>query len=226
LPPKIPVTHPTLSSVTPEEQPAVRPQSARAPAARSSLPPPPREVLERVRQRDPEALEAFFEHYFDRVFGLVLRLLGDRTAAEDVTQDVFYKVHRAAHQLDAARDPGPWITAIAYNACRDVWRSGAYRMSRRSDSVDEKPDLDARMPRAMDDPERDAVTAERARLVQAALAELPEPLRACIVLFDYEGLGHQEIADLLGIGHAAARKRHSRALEALGQRLKPVLGDG
>jgi RNA polymerase sigma-70 factor (ECF subfamily) len=182
-------------------------------------------VLERVRLRDPEALGVFFEHYFDRVFGLTLRLLGDRSAAEDVTQDVFFKVHRAAHQLDPARDPGPWITAITYNTCRDVWRSGAYRMGRKSDSVDAEPGLDAKLPRAAGDPERDVLTAERERLVQQALAELPQTLRECIVLHDYQGLGHQEIAELLGIGHAAARKRHSRALATLGRRLRSVLGD-
>ena len=81
--------------------------------------------LERVRARDPEALAAFFERYVDRVFGLVYRLLGDRTLAEDMTQDVFLKVHRAAHQLDPRRDPRPWIMTIAHNACRDLWRSAA-----------------------------------------------------------------------------------------------------
>jgi RNA polymerase sigma-70 factor (ECF subfamily) len=182
-------------------------------------------VLEAVRLRDPAALAIFFEHYFDRVFGLTLRLLGDRGAAEDVTQDVFYKVHRAAHQLDSARDPGPWITAIAYNACRDLWRSGAYRMARRSDAVDSEAGDDARLPRAVEDPERDVLDAERDRLVREAITRLPEQLRACIVLYDYQGLGHQEIADILGIGHAAARKRYSRALAALGRLLKPVLGE-
>jgi len=67
-------------------------------------PPPPRAVLEGLRQREPKAMGAFFEHYFDPVFGLVMRLLGNRAAAEDVTQEVFYKVYRAAHQLDAARE--------------------------------------------------------------------------------------------------------------------------
>ncbi len=57
-----------------------------------------------------------------------------------------------------------------------------------------------------------------------ALAELPEPLRTPVVLHDYQGLSHQEIAEVLGIEHAAARKRYSRALTALGERLKGAFG--
>lgn len=166
---------------------------------------------------------AFFEHYFDLVFGLVLRLLGDRTAAEDVTQEVFYKVHRAAHQLDTSRDPAPWLTAIAYNACRDLWRSSHYRVSRRSAAFDD-PAVAPRLASRADDPERRFLAGERERLVQEAIARLPGPLRAAVVLYDYQGLSHQEVARLTGIHHAAARKRYSRALAALGALLEESLG--
>jgi RNA polymerase sigma-70 factor (ECF subfamily) len=182
-----------------------------------------REILVRVRERDPEALATFFEAYFDRVFGLVYRLLGNRAGAEDVTQEVFYKVHRAAHRLDPERDPMPWLAAIAHNACRDHWRSGAYRMSRRSASIDQQPAVHA-MLAAPGDPEREALALERERLVQAAIQELPEMLRVPIVLHEYQGLSHEEVADVLGIRHDAARKRYSRALATLGKRLRESLG--
>ncbi len=191
------------------------------PAAEPAL---PRDVLERVRTRDPEALGAFYDRYVDRVFGLALRLLGDRAAAEDITSEVFLKVHRAAHQLDASRDPAPWLAAIATNACRDLWRSGAHRMGRRSDSLEDTAGLAERLSRGDDGPERDALARERAALVQRAIAELPETLRVAVVLHDYEGLDHLEVARITGIEHAAARKRYSRALEALGRRLKETLG--
>ena len=67
------------------------------------------EQLERVRTRDPAALGALFDAYIGRIYGLAMRMTGDRAAAEDVTQETFLKVHRAAHQLDPARDPGPWL---------------------------------------------------------------------------------------------------------------------
>ena len=60
-------------------------------------------LIERVRTREPEAMGQFYDRYLDLVFGLAWRLLGDRTLAEDVTSEVFLKVHRAADRLDPAR---------------------------------------------------------------------------------------------------------------------------
>ena len=180
-------------------------------------------MLERVRTRDPEALGAFYDRYVDQVFGLVLRLLGDRTLAEDVTSEVFLKVHRAADRLDPGRDPAPWLATIATNACRDLWRSGAHRMRRKSDSLEDTDGLAERLTLGEGGPEERAVAAERERAVQQALTELPEHLRVAIVLHDYEGLDHLEVAKMTGVEHAAARKRYSRAIQALGKKLKDVL---
>lgn len=175
--------------------------------------------LSRVRAREPEALSAFFERYFEQVFGLVFRLIGERSLAEDVTQEVFLKVHRAIHRLDITRDPSPWLTTIAYNACRDVWRSGPYRLSRRSAPLDD-PAVAPRLASVALDPEGSLLAAERERWVREAVARLPEPLRVAVVLYDYQGLSHEQVARLAGINPAAARKRYSRALAALGAMLK------
>jgi RNA polymerase sigma-70 factor (ECF subfamily) len=175
--------------------------------------------LERVRTRDPEALGTFYDRYLDLVFGLAWRLLGDRTRAEDVASEVFLKVHRAADRLDPSRDPAPWLTTITTNVCRDLWRSGAYRMSKRAADIDD-PVAAASLSSGRNDPEADALSSERERLVQAALLALPEPLRTVIVLHDYQGLDHREVADILHIAHDAARKRYSRALAALAQQLR------
>ncbi len=192
-------------------------------ARRGGEPLEPR-ILEGVRERDPAALAAFFERYFDQVFGLSFRLLGERSAAEDLTQDVFLKIHRGAHQLDPSRDPTPWVVAITYNACRDFWRSRTYRMGRRSASLDDEDSgLATRLTAGTHEPEQDLLRGERERLVQEAIARLPEGLRTAIVLHDYEGLSHQEIAEVTGVRHAAARKRYSRALAALGRMLGDVL---
>ncbi|MEQ1832196.1 MAG: RNA polymerase sigma factor [Candidatus Eisenbacteria bacterium] len=175
--------------------------------------------LERVCRRDPEALGWFYDQYLDLVFGLAWRLLGDRTRAEDVASEVFLKVHRAADRLDPTRDPAPWLTTITTNVCRDLWRSGAYRMSARAADIDD-PAAAATLSSGRNDPEADTLSHERERLVQSALLELPEPLRTVIVLHDYQGLDHREVAVTLHIAHDAARKRYSRALAALEQKLR------
>ena len=99
----------------------------------------------------------------------------------------------------------------------------AWKLSRRAASLDGDSPLAATLSRGTNDPERDALASERERLVQQALRRLPEPLRVAIVLHDYQGMGHEEIAALTGIHHAAARKRYSRALSALARLLKDSL---
>ncbi len=176
--------------------------------------------LEGVRRRDPAALDAFFERYFDRVYAVVTRLLGNRAQAEDAAQEVFFKIHRAAHTLDPSRDPGPWISAIATNVCRDHWRSAADRMARRSASIEDTPGLSERLTTGIADPERDAIMAERERLVRDAVMELREPYREVVVLREYDGLAYEEIATIVGANETAVRKRYSRALAELGRALK------
>ncbi len=173
-----------------------------------------RALIERVRARETEAMGLFYDRYLDQVFGLAWRLLGDRTLAEDAASEVFLKVHRAADRLDPERDPAPGLTTITTNVCRDLWRSGAYKLSRRALDVDD-PAAEATLSSGRNDPEADALSSERERLVQAALLKLPEPLRASIVLHDYAGLDHRAVAEVLHLTHAAARKRYSRALTVL-----------
>jgi len=192
-------------------------ESARAPGPRLGP-----GVLKRVQERDPAALAEFFETYFDRIHGLVFRLLGDPTRAEDAVSDVFLKVHRAVDRLDPARDPMPWLVTIASNVCRDHWRSGAERMRRAALPVDD-PALRESLTSGVNEPERDLLTAEREQAVRAAIADLPDDLRESVLLYDYADLSHEEIAASLGITHDAARKRHSRALVALGKALRERL---
>lgn len=182
-----------------------------------------RRTLEKVRVRDPQALSTLYEYYFERVYGLAFRLMGQQAAAEDVTQDVFYKVYRAADQLDPDRDPGPWLMTITYNVCRDAWRSRGYKLARRSQSLESTEGLLTVLPSGDPDPESVTLRHEREAMVQKAILDLPEPLRAVVLLRDYRGLAHEEIAEIVGASHEAVRKRYSRALARLAQSLKDVL---
>lgn len=196
----------TAPTMTPPERPVERP-------------PLSRQTLERVRLRDSGALGMLFEFYFERIYGLAYRLLGERTAAEDVSQEVFRKVYRAADQLDPGRDPGPWLLSITHNVCRDLWRSRGHKQSRRTASIDEHEALRATLSAPGENPEQATLRRERELAVQDALMKLPEPMRTVIVLHDYRGMSHEEISVVVGASYAAVRKRYSRALARLAQLL-------
>lgn len=179
-------------------------------------------ILEKVRQRDPEALAALFDLHFGRIFGLAFRLLGERTAAEDVTQEVFLRVHRAAHQLDTSRDPGPWLMTITANLCREKWRSREGRQAKRTASLDAKPEIATGLANGTAGPDSRVIDADRDHLLNDAIDQLPEAMRLVVVLHDMQGLTHEEISGITEDEPAAVRKRYSRAL----LKLRELLPDG
>jgi RNA polymerase sigma-70 factor (ECF subfamily) len=182
-----------------------------------------RETLEGAQRRDPEALGELFERHADRIYDLAYRLLGERAAAEDAMQEVFLKIYRGVPKLDIERDPAPWVLRVTQNVCRDVWRSAQYRASRRSRPIHEEVDSGLTLAAHSADPEQAMLKSERERLVQEAIMRLPPTLRVVVVLHEYMGLPHQEVADIVGASHTAVRKRHSRALAKLGRFLKGTL---
>lgn len=167
------------------------------------------EEIERVRARDPQALNDFLTRYFDRAYGFVCRLVRNPDEAEDITQVAFMKIHGAVHTLDPNRDPTSWVFAVVANTVRDYWRSKRYKQSQA-----EKP-IDSAVLANTLTAEDDQHARDLARVLERALGSLSEKLRAVVLLRDYEGLSYTEVGEVLGIAEAAARKRHSRALTEL-----------
>ena len=166
-------------------------------------------MLEAVRRRDPEALGEFFEFYFDRLYNVAYRMVGDHAHAEDILQEVFLKLHRAADQLDPARDPGPWLATLTRNACRERWRSAGRRVDRHARSLDNDASFHETLPAEGDDPEDQTLQSERGREV--------------VVLRDFHDMAHEEIAGVVGARSSTVRKRYSRALAELRDHLKGLI---
>ena len=139
-----------------------------------------------------------------------------------MTQEVFLRVHRAAHQLDSSRDPGPWLMTITANLCREKWRCRTGRQARQTTSLDAKPALAAGLADGNAGTDHRVLEADRDRLLGEAIDQLPEAMRLVVVLHDLQGLTHEEISGLTGDEPAAVRKRYSRAL----QKLRELLPDG
>ncbi len=176
--------------------------------------------LEKIRGRDPQALGRLFDAYFGRIYGLAYRLTGNETAAQDITQEVFLRVHRAAHQLDVTRDPAPWLLTITTNLCREKWRSRQGQQDRRTLSLDAKPEYSADVAATGATPEQVAMAADQGRMLEDALARLPEPMRLVVVLHDLQDRTHEEIAEMIDETAPAVRKRYSRALAKLRELLQ------
>ena len=167
-----------------------------------------RSLLERIRHGDTEAAGELFEQYSPALLRFSDRLLSDRGAAEEVTQEVFVKVITRAHQYDGRADVSSWLFAIAANACRDRRRRDRRAMVVPLEAVAEPAQKGEGV-------ESRLLARERRGAVREALESLSEEQREALVLARYHGLPYSEIASVLGISVGAVKTRIFRAVETL-----------
>jgi RNA polymerase sigma-70 factor (ECF subfamily) len=137
-------------------------------------------------RNDSQAVRGLVDRFQAEVFGLCCRMLHHRQDAEDVTQEVFFRVFRSLRGWDSSRPLRPWIMGITVNRCR-TWIT---QRARRPEPVDYLQDTTAGPP--ADD------SGELVREIHDALAALRGEYRAVFVLFHEQGRPYEEIAEALG----------------------------
>lgn len=166
--------------------------------------------LVRAGSADLEAFGELVRRHQDLVFGVVLRIVRNRTHAEDLTQDAFLRAFRA---LDAFRGDAAvrsWLYRIARNlAINEVTRHREFP----SDRVPDAPARDL-------SPSREVETADLRTHLHESIAELPAALRVPLVLREFEYLTYQEIADTTGLPLNTVRTRILRARRSLRSNLE------
>jgi RNA polymerase sigma-70 factor (ECF subfamily) len=172
-------------------------------------------MLRRVRDRDPQAMEVFFEHFFDRAYGFAVHLVGNASLADDLVQEAFLKMHGAIDRLDPERDPAAWVVTIVRNCARDHWRSRAFKTSQQNTDLDAAWDVAS--PEASANPHRVLERSEDARAIQDALQTLSPADREVLILKEYQGMSTTEMATVLDRTPEAVRQRHSRAVRRLAE---------
>ncbi len=174
-------------------------------------------LLARAQAGDVSAFEQLSGAYADRLFMLLLRLLGDRSEAEDVAQEVMLRAWRGIARFRGQSSYFTWLYRIAVNEANRALEQRGRLPAGASISADE-----LQLPASpADDPSRQAENSELRRALGRALAELPPPLRTAIVLRDVEGLSTQEAAEIAGVGQAAFKSRlHQARL-----RVRAAMGD-
>jgi RNA polymerase sigma-70 factor (ECF subfamily) len=163
---------------------------------------------------DAEAAAAFVRRFQRAVFGLALTILGDRAAAEDVSQEVFVRAWRSAATFDARRGSVlSWLLGITRNAAIDVLRL------RRAEPVDPQALADRLQVQARPG---DATGYGDREQVRRALADLSADQRRAIVLATYFGRTAREIAELDGIPLGTAKSRIRNGMFHLREALETV----
>ena len=162
--------------------------------------------LRAVNPPVPDPFERLFLQEYPKVVAIAYRVLADRTAAEDVAQEVFLKFHRSISP-DSERASG-WLHAAAVHSALNRLRGERRRVVRETAHAREA--AQALNP----DPQTLVVEADRRRRVRSALARLPERT-ASVLLLRHSGLSYAEVATALGIKVGNVGTVLRRAEEAL-----------
>lgn len=172
----------------------------------------------RLRARDPEALDRFFQVWFPLLHGYVRRQVADEHVAEDLTQDIFLNIHRALDSYDPERELQPWVYRIATNKVRDHWRARHKQHLNPTDEEDES--VVERLSVEETRPEHALERTELADEVMDAVQRLPESLRTTVLMRIYQGSSFEAIGQAVDRNATAVRKRYSRALALLRETLE------
>jgi RNA polymerase sigma-70 factor (ECF subfamily) len=166
---------------------------------------------------DFRALDALMLRWQRPLHAFLYRHLLNDADALDLSQETFVRIHQnRAHYRTGSRF-STWMFQIALNLARDHARK---RTRRRTDSLEgAPPELIAGLSGNEIPPDVAARRAEETAAVRAALEELPEELRAIIVLFEYQNLTHAEIGEVMGMSTKSVESRLYRARDKLRARL-------
>jgi RNA polymerase sigma-70 factor (ECF subfamily) len=183
--------------------------------------------LKKLRAGDSAAFAQLVEANQRAVYNLALRMLNDPQEAEDVLQETFLSAYKALPGFEGRSSLSTWLYRIASNA--SLMRLRKKRPE--TTSIDEPLELEEgeSLPRQFVDwssvPEDELLNGESRRMMDEAVAELPEGLRIVFVLRDIEGLSTQEAGEVLELSEAAVKTRLHRARLALREKLSAYFAE-
>ena len=176
-----------------------------------------RALVARVERRDAQALALLYDRHAGRLMGLAQRILGDTGEAEEVLQEVYLHVWKAAATFDPSRGPVlAWLLVATRSRSIDRLRSRRTAGSAGARSLEEAPE-----PASREDVEADAAGREWETQCRAVIAELPEDQRRALELAYFDGLTHQEIAARTATPLGTVKTRIRLGLMKLRERLLP-----
>ena len=187
------------------------PARIESPAVRAEARVTDGDLLQRIADGDSAAFETLYHRFARPLFGLALRMLRDRSRAEDAVQETFTAIWRSAGSYKPERGPGaPWLYAVARNAIVDRARA-------RGEATFADPPEAVSPDAGPDDRAESAYVSWR---VHRAVQELPEHEREVLELAYWSGLSQSEVARFLDIPLGTVKTRTRSGLGHLADLLE------
>jgi RNA polymerase sigma-70 factor (ECF subfamily) len=177
--------------------------------------------------RDPDAVRLITERNNQRLFRAAWSVLRDRAESEDAVQSAYLRAFAGIGGYEGRSALSTWLTRIAINEALGRQRSARRRRARLDSGsvvqLDEYRDKLMRGSASILTPEASLARDQLRRLLEQAIARLPESFRLVFVLRDVEGLSVEETAETLSILPATVKTRHLRARRRLQEDLAPEM---
>jgi RNA polymerase sigma-70 factor (ECF subfamily) len=169
------------------------------------------ELIPLMERKDPNAFEVIYDRHGGAAYSLAYRIVGDRAAAEDVTQEAFLSLWRTGARYDRLRGSvRTWLLGIVRNRAIDLLRREVVQPPKLSldDEVrDERP--------APERTDAEALRREAGRKVRGAVRVLPADQMRVIELAYFGGLTHSEIAGILDMPIGTVKSRMRLGMEKM-----------
>jgi RNA polymerase sigma-70 factor (ECF subfamily) len=188
-----------------------------------------RDLLSRLQSGDEAALADLADAYSARIYQLAFRYLRNKEDAEELTQDVLYKVYRSVGAFRGDSALSSWIYRITFNAAMSRVRTASYQRlqnDQRRSSHDDK-DLEAKTPDVADwsqMADERILRAELRRRVLGAVLALPAIYRAPVMLRDIQGMSTEEASAMLRVKDQTLKSRLHRGRLMLRKQLSDFAG--
>lgn len=162
------------------------------------------ELLSRLQNRDPHAMEQAMRTFRGSLFVIVERIVGDKWTAEDIVQEVFLRLHTHAHTMQSAASLGAWLRSVARNLALTHVRDNRKSFTAKNGVPTETPAPDANLE-----------VREQIGKVLDAVERLAEPFRTTFQLCALEGHDYDTAAEILGCPKTTVNTRMFRSWRRL-----------
>ena len=169
-------------------------------------------LIDRAARGDAAAFNELLGAYEKKMYAVCLRMSGNHEDAQDCLQETMLRVYRAISGFKGQSTFSTWLYRVAMNTCLDELRK---KRNRTSTSLDGLLEAGWSPSDEFDTPERHALNREKSAEIRRVIAELPEDMRAAIVLRDVQGFSYDEIAKILEANVGTIKSRISRGREKL-----------
>ena len=184
------------------------------------------DVVRRVQSGDVAAFDRLILKYRERVYGILYNMTSNREDAADLTQDAFIKTFQSIHRFGGQSSFFTWLYRIAVNSTLSHLRKARLRTFFSLENLDSNEPMSKEVIAALTDKagaDRDTFVRELQEKLNDAMQKLSIKHRTVVTLFEIDGLGHHEIAEVMNCSVGTVRSRLHYAKQLLQSELQPYL---